>query len=103
MSYEIIYGEGALDPLFDLKSAHAADVLDRIVRCFESNMNQLAADPLQYGKRGGLPMDRPGQQFTFGCKGAPGQRIVFRAHFYFGEDEHSLHVFAVTADPYWRL
>ncbi len=102
MPYEVVYGQGALDALFNLK-------MPQVLDCVEEAMNRLADDPVQHSRRGPAVYQLPNgriirpQQFDFDCEGAPGQRVHFRAHFFYGDDEHTLRVISLVPSPYWRL
>lgn len=83
MSYEIVYGQGALDLLTELDLPVDLD-------CVEASMSRLAGDPLQHSRRGDTVYQKPDgrllrpQVFDFDCGADPGRRVHFRAHFYFG-------------------
>ncbi|MEN6451257.1 MAG: hypothetical protein ABFC96_12260 [Thermoguttaceae bacterium] len=106
MKYEIVYGDHALDRLFAVASElDAPELVDAV----EEAMDRLADDPLHHGKRGRTIYQLPGgrvvraQEFDFHCNAGPGRGVHFRAHFYFGDDELSLRVINLTANPYLRL
>ncbi len=102
MDYEIIYGEGALDRVFSLD-------MPEVVDCVEKAMNRLADNPLLHGRRGRDVSQLPNgqiirwQEFNFYCDSGPGHRVHFRAHFYYGDDEHSLRVVRIVVVPFLRL
>jgi hypothetical protein len=102
MPYDVVYGRGALDPLFNLK-------MPQVLDCVEQAMNRLADDPVQHGRRGSTMRQLPDgrtfrpQEFDFSCDAAPGQTVHFRAHFYYGDDEHTLHVISLIPSTYRRL
>ncbi len=102
MSYDILYGQGALDQLVALKAPE-------IIECVESAMDQLAEDPLRLSRRGRTLFPhkdggvfRP-QEFDFHCDQAPGRRVHCRAHFHFEQTERELHVVILTVTPYLVL
>ncbi len=102
MSYEILYGQGALDQLLALN-------LPEITDCVEDAMSRLADDPFQHSRRGRkvFPLAdgsvfRP-QEFNFHCDRAPGQRVHCRVHFHFEQTERELHVISFTVKPYFVL
>ena len=88
MSYEIIFGEGALDRVSRLAPAEVLDELEAALR-------RLAADPLAHGRPAAFPYPPRGQMYPFHCDVA-GKRWHFVAFFYFTEDENALRVFDVT-------
>jgi len=102
MSYDILYGQGALDQVFALSSL-------QVVQCVESAMNRLAADPLTLGRRGRAlypsihgGVFRP-QEYSFHCDNVPGQRVHCRAHFHFEQTEREIQVINLIVRPYLVL
>ncbi len=102
MTYDVVYGQGALDRLFGLN-------LPEVLNCVEAAIERLATHPVHFSMRGRTiyqlndgRLVRP-QEFDFHCDGKPGQSVHFRAHFYYGDDEHTLHVVNLVPTPYSRL
>jgi len=71
-----------------------------LIEPFEAAMNRLANDLVGLGQKSSFPYPS-GQQFSFACPAGPERRVGFRAHFYYDEDEQSLHVFDVRVLPFF--
>jgi hypothetical protein len=106
MIYDIVYGEHSLDRLLDLSLELRAPGLLDIV---EEAMGRWATDLVRHGTRGRALYQLPNgkvirpQEFDFHGDAAPGRRVHFRAHFYYGEDEASLRIVKLTVHPHYRL
>jgi hypothetical protein len=88
MSYDIIFGEGALDRVYELVPAEVLNDLEAAFR-------RLAANPVAHGRPAAFPYSPRGQMYPFHCD-VEGKRWHFVAFFYFTEDETALRIFDVT-------
>ena len=91
-SYELIFGEGALQPLYE-------EVPKSYFDCIYASLKELAADPTAKARRSSHPY--PGtKEYEFDCpQGAHG--FVFRVHFFFEPGETAVRVFDVKASASW--
>jgi len=102
MSYEIVYGKRALDRAIEFLEEHNAveDVIEQI----NEAMERLAKQPVKLSSRSTVPYPHKGQRYKFSCFLSPGVRVGFQAHFMYGSDESTLHVFdLVPGGPYLML
>ena len=87
MSYVVEKAEGAFSRLVGLPP----EVLQKI----DAALSELAASPLELGKKASFPYPPRGQMYPFHCDHA-GVRYYFVAFYYFGDDERTLRVYDVT-------
>ena len=92
MSYEIVFGDKALDRIPDWLPRQVLDAL-------ESSLKRLASDPVQFGEPMVFPDPRRGLKYSFDCA-HEGRTFYFVAYFYYLENESDLRVYDVTFD-YW--
>lgn len=93
MSYEMSFGDGALDEIVN-------DVPKRYANCIQAALNRLRSDPTNLGRRCSFPY--PGTKtFDFECTSQQDHGFVFRVHYHFEEGERSIRVFDMKAVANW--
>jgi len=90
MSYEIVFGDGALWELDWVPE----EILGEIQHALE----RLARDPVRLGERAMFPDPWKGQKHTFQCR-AEDQVYEFVAYFYYHENEREIRIIKVTGAP----
>jgi hypothetical protein len=100
MSYEIVYGQGAIEQLLRVVTRQHVD-------CFDAAMRRLAGDP-GIARQGQSVVELHGrvyrpQEYVFRCGEHPGGAVRFQVDFLFDETEHQLQVIGVTSMPSYLL
>jgi hypothetical protein len=94
MNYAIIFGDGALDDVFDSKAP--AEIVD----CIEHSLERLAENPVKQGYRDITILPRF-QLFDFECPNEDGL-YRFRAVFHYMENEADLRIVDLQVDMWPR-